>query len=126
MIALAQAAATQPCQGTWTPGEVAMLMTVFSSVVIAGIVGGIIKVIEASKNARLAVIAATSASAQANANARQLTGLQQQVTQVALNTPTTASPASVRSPIVPTTFADAQLRAAADDPDDPPPPAKEG
>jgi hypothetical protein len=116
VITLAQAA-TQPCQTAWTPGEVAMLMSVFSSVVIAGIAGGIVKVIEAARNAKVAVLAATTAKANTEANARQIDGLQTQVTQVALNTLPATSHA--RSPVVPTTFADAQLRAAADSP--PPP-----
>jgi hypothetical protein len=123
VIPLAQAA-TQPCQSAWTPGEVAMLMSVFSSVVIAGIVGGIIKVIEAGKNARLAVLAATQAKATSEHNTNQLNGLQAQVTQVALNA---APPAALsRAPVVPASLTDAQIRAAGE-PDPPPPPhATEG
>lgn len=82
------------------------LMSVFSTVVIAGIVGGIVKVIEAAKNAKLAVIAATKADTKADANAQQLTGLQHQVTQVALN----AAPAAVAGTRpLPVTFEAAQL-----------------
>lgn len=112
---------TNPCPNLWTPGEVITLISVISSVFVGAVVAGIIKVIEANKNAKLAIIAASAASGKVDANTHQLNGLQQQVTQVALNTPPAAA-AAPRSPVVPTTFADAQLRAAAADPDCPEPP----
>jgi hypothetical protein len=114
---LAQAT-TQPCPNLWTPSEVLTLLGFISTVFLGAVVADIVKVTEAVKNARIAVIQATAAGAKADANTTALAGLQHQVTQVALNTPP-APPA--RSPVVPTTFADAQLRASAD-PDCPTPP----
>jgi hypothetical protein len=122
---LAQAT-TQPCPNLWTPNEVLTLLGFISTVFIGAVVTAIVKVIDAQKNAKVAVIQATAAGAKADANTTALAGLQTQVTQVALNTPP-ATHSAKRSPVVPATFADAQLRAAAE-PDCPevPPPATEG
>jgi hypothetical protein len=118
-MTLAQAT-TQPCPNLWTPNEVLTLLGFISTVFIGAVVTAIVKVIDAQKNAKVAVIQATAAGAKADANTTALAGLQTQVTQVALNTPpANTAHAATRSPVVPTTFADAQLRAAAD-PDCPP------
>jgi hypothetical protein len=114
--------ATQPCNNLWTPGEVVTLVTVISTVFVGAIVTGVVKIIEAARNAKLAVIAAAKADGKAEANITALAGLQHQVTQVALST---TPPAAQRSPVVPATFTDAQINAAAA-PDCPEPPAKEG
>jgi hypothetical protein len=119
---LAQAT-TQPCPNLWTPSEVLTLLGFISTVFLGAVIAAIVKVTEAVKNARIAVIQATAAGAKADANTTALAGLQHQVTQVALNTPPAGGPA--RSPVVPTTFADAQLRASAD-PDCPEVPPQTG
>jgi hypothetical protein len=113
---LAQAT-TQTCQSLWTPGEVVTLMTVFGSVVIGGFFAGWRSIIALKRDAALAIIAANKAQTTSEHNERRMDGVQQQLTQVALNTP---APTAPRSPVVPATFADAQLRAAAE-PDCPPP-----
>jgi hypothetical protein len=120
---LAQAT-TQPCPNLWTPGEVVTLVSVISTVFVGAVAAAIVKVIEASKNSKLAVIAATAATAKVDNNTHQINGLQQQITQVALNTPpaAAAAPPAPRSPVVPATFTDAQIRAAGE-PDCPEPPA---
>jgi hypothetical protein len=109
---------TQPCPNLWTPGEVIALMSAFSTLVVGGFFAGWRSIIALKRDAALAVIAASKADGKADANATALGVLQHQVTQVALNTPPPQA-ASPRSPVVPATFADAQLRAAAD-PDCPP------
>jgi hypothetical protein len=107
---------TQPCPNLWTPGEVIALMSAFSTLVLGGFFAGWLKVIDAQKNSKLAIIAAAKATGKSEANSDAIIGLQHQVTSVAL---ATAPPSAPRSPVVPATFADAQLRAAAD-PDCPP------
>jgi hypothetical protein len=115
------AQATQPCPNLWTPNEVITLITVISTVFVGAVVGGWLKVIDAQKNAKLAIIAAAKATGKAEANSDAIIGLQHQVTSVALATSPAVVPApAARSPVVPATFADAQLRAAAN-PDDCPP-----
>jgi hypothetical protein len=86
MSPLAQAT-TQPCPNLWTPSEVLTLLGFISTVFLGAVVTAIVKVTEAVKNARIAVIQATAAGAKADANTTALAGLQHQVTQVALNTP---------------------------------------
>jgi hypothetical protein len=76
---------TTQAANLWTPGEVAMLITTISTVFLSALTVAILKVIEAAKNARVAVIEASKATAQAQANSQQMNGLQQQVSAVALS-----------------------------------------
>lgn len=83
----------------WTPTEVMALITLISTVFLAALGATIVQVINAAKNARLAIIAANAAAALATENkgqtnqlSRQMDGLQTQVTAVAMQTPPPTSP----------------------------------
>jgi hypothetical protein len=91
------AQATQPVVNSslWTPGEVSMLMTVFATVVIGGFFAGWRSIIALKRDATLAIIAATKAQTTSEHNERRMDGVQQQLTQVALNTPTAIAPVTL-------------------------------
>lgn len=106
---------TQPTTSgvAWTPADVMTLMGLVSGVFLSGVGLLIVKVIDALKNAKIAIIAAEAAreasqraSTTASENkgqtdqlAKQVSGMQSQLTAVAMQTP----PAPV-SPIPPVTF----------------------
>jgi hypothetical protein len=122
---LAQAT-TQPAANLWTPGEVAMLMSLFGSVVLGGFFAGWRSIIALKRDAALAIIAAQAAQVKAaeakttsDHNSQQMRDVRGELFKVALASPPRPSP------VVPTTFADAQLRASAD-PDCPTPPPQTG
>jgi hypothetical protein len=80
---LAQAT-TQPCPNLWTPSEVLTLLGFISTVFLGAVVTAIVKITEAVKNAKVAVIEAAKATGTSKANSDAIIGLQHQVTTVAL------------------------------------------